>query len=136
MKTTINSFKKTIITMTAIFSLSLFTATFASESPKDSNAVGLHFVGKVENQPLFRLVLNNDTQAEFLVKVKDANGDEIFSEKLKGGSISRMYKLDTQNGDPISGTTFEVTNKATSSTVVYKINNVSKMVDNFTIAKL
>lgn len=136
MKTTINSFKKTIITMTAIFSLSLFTATFASESPKDSNAVGLHFVGKVENQPLFRLVLNNDTQAEFLVKVKDANGDEIFSEKLKGGSISRMYKLDTQNGDLISGTTFEVTNKATSSTVVYKINNVSKMVDNFTIAKL
>ncbi len=136
MKTTISSFKKTIITMTAIFSLSLFTATFASESPKDSNAVGLHFVGKVENQPLFRLVLNNDTQAEFLVKVKDANGDEIFSEKLKGGSISRMYKLDTQNGDLISGTTFEVTNKATNSTVVYKINNVSKMVDNFTIAKL
>ncbi len=136
MKTTINSFKRIIITMAAIFSLSFTTATFATEAPKDSNAVGLHFVGKVENQPLFRLVLNNDLQGEFSVRVKDANGDEIFSEKLKGASIARMYQLDTQNGDLISGTTFEVTNKSNNSTVVYKINNVSKMVDNFTIAKL
>lgn len=122
--------------MTAIFSLSFSTATFATDAPKDSNAVGLHFVGKVENQPLFRLVLNNEPQGNYTVRVKDANGDEIFSEKLKGGSISRMYRLDTQNADLISGTTFEVTNKATNNTVVYKINNVSKTVDNFTIAKL
>ncbi len=136
MKTTINSFKKTIISMTAIFFLSLTTATFATEAPKDSNAVGLHFVGKVENVPVFRLVLSSDAQGEYIVKVKDANGDEIFSEKVKGSALSRMYKLDTQNGDLISGTTFEVMNKATNTLVVYTIKNTSKVVDDFTIAKL
>ncbi len=137
MKTTINSLKKTMITMTAIFALSFSTASFATETPKDSNAAGLHFVGKVENLPLFRLVLNNTTD-EYVVTVREANGDKIFSERLKSkaGSISRMYKLNTESVEMISGTTFEVTNKSTNKTTVYKINNLSQTVENFTVAKL
>ena len=135
MKTAMNSFKM-MITLTAVCFLSFTTATFATETPKDSNATGLHFVGKVENLPLFRLVLTNNTAQEYIVRVREANGDIIFSEKLKGESISRTYKLDTENTDMIAGTTFEVFNKTTNKTTVYKISNLSRTVENFTVAKL
>ncbi len=136
MKTAINNFKAIMITLTAIFVLSFTTTTMATEVPKDSNAAGLHFVGKVENLPLFRLVLSNNATDEYIVRVREANGDVIFSEKLKAGATARIYKLDTDNAELISGTTFEVTNKATNQTIVYKISNLSLTVDNFTVAKL
>ncbi len=136
MKTTINSIKMMMITLTAISFLSFTTANFSSEVPIDRNATGLHFVGKVENQPLFRLVLNSEVSADYVVKVKEANGEIIFSEKLKGGSITRIYQLNTENSETISGTTFEVTDKATNKTTVYTISNLSRTIDDITVAEL
>lgn len=125
-----------MVTLTAIFTLAFSTATFANKEPQDSNAAQLHFVGKVENLPVFRLVLNNSVSEEYVVTVKELNGDVLFSEKLKKGTSSRVYKLDTENADLITGTTFEVTNKTTNKTTVYKISSVSRTVENVTIAKL
>ena len=125
-----------MITLTAISFLSFTTANFSSEVLIDRNATGLHFVGKVENQPLFRLVLNSEVSADYVVKVKEANGEIIFSEKLKGGSITRIYQLNTENSETISGTTFKVTDKATNKTTVYTISNLSRTIDDITVAEL
>ena len=136
MKTTINSIKMMMITLTAISFLSFTTANFSSEVRIGRNATGLHFVGKVENQPLFRLVLNSEVSADYVVKVKEANGEIIFSENLRGGSITRIYQLNTENSETISGTRFEVTDKATNKTTVYTISNLSRTIDDITVAEL
>jgi len=136
MKTVMNNFKMMVITMTAVFMLSFNFVTLASKDSTDNSNEAFQFVGKVENLPVFRLVLNNDNNANYQVTVKEENGEVIFTEKLKGANISRMYKLDTDNTDLISGTTFEVTNKTTNQTTIYKIKNLTSTVDNLTIAKL
>lgn len=136
MKTVMNNFKMMVITMTAVFMLSFNFVTLAGKDSTDNSNDAFQFVGKVENLPVFRLVLNNDNNANYQVTVKEENGEVIFTEKLKGANISRMYKLDTDNTDLISGTTFEVTNKTTNQTTIYKIKNLTSTVDNLTIAKL
>jgi len=136
MKTVMNNFKMMVITMTAVFMLSFNFVTLAGKDSTDNSNEAFQFVGKVENLPVFRLVLNSDNNANYQVTVKEGNGEVIFTEKLKGANISRMYKLDTDNTDLISGTTFEVTNKTTNQTTIYKIKNLTSTVDNLTIAKL
>lgn len=135
MKTAMNNLK-TIFTLTAICFLSFTTATFAADVPKDSNAATLHFIGKVENLPLFRLVINNASTQEYIVRVREASGEIIFSEKLKGGAFARTYKLESENPETIAGTTFELYNRTTQQTTVYKINNLTQTIENFTVAKL
>ena len=137
MKTTINSIKTAMITVAAIFSLSFTTVTTPANDPKDSIQAELKFIGKDENLPIFRLELNNSTAVEFEVIVREGNGDVIYTEKLKAGTKSRTYKLDTDNSELITGTTFEVLNRSTKQSTVYKISNYNRFEDsNVTIAKL
>ena len=136
MKTVMNNFKMMVIAMTAVFTLSFSSITLAGKDSTDNSNAEFQFVGKVENLPVFRLVLNSENTANYQVTVKVDNGEVLFTERLKGSNISRMYKLDTDNTDLISGTTFEVTNKTTNQTTVYKINNLTRTIDNVTIAKL
>ena len=136
MKTVMNNFKIMVIAMTAVFTLSFSSVTLAGKDSTDNANPEFQFVGKVENLPVFRLVLNSQNTTYYQVTVKVDNGEVLFTERLKGSNISRMYKLDTDNTDLISGTTFEVTNKTTNQTTVYKINNLTRTIDNVTIAKL
>jgi predicted phage gp36 major capsid-like protein len=133
MKTAINSLKMMVLTLTAIFMLS-FTTT--EKGLKINEVAELQYLGQDANLPVFRLVLNSNT-ADYVVTVREANGDLLFTEKIKSGTASRIYKLDSENADDITGTTFEVVNKSTKQTSVYKLKNYSRTVENDVIvAKL
>jgi hypothetical protein len=99
-----------------------------------TNITDLQFVCRVKNLPVFRLVLDSEKADQYIITVKDESGEVLFSERLKGNYISRMYKLDTENNDLVSGTTFEVT--SSKKTTVYKIKNLTKTVDDFSVTKL
>lgn len=133
MKTVNNSFNRKALTLAVICSL-LFTNVTVANNETPANTADLQFVCKVKNLPIFRLVLGSETTEEYVVTVRDEFGEVLFSEKLKGNHISRMYKLDTENNDLVSGTTFEVYNN--KKTTVYTIKNLSKTVDEFSITKL
>ena len=135
MKTIKNNLKKAARIFAVVFLLSFTTASFGQTGDK-TNYGTLQFIGKVDQLPVFRLVILNEKEGSFLLKVKQGNGDVIFSEKLKGNSIAKLYKLDTENAELINATTFEVTNAATNKTTVYKLNNYLKTVEEVFITKL
>ena len=135
MKTIKNILNKAAGIFAVVFLLSFTTASFGQTEDK-TNYATLQFVGKVDRLPVFRLVILNEKEGSFLLKVKQGNGDVIFSEKLKGNSIAKLYKLDTENTELINATTFEVTNAATNKTTVYKLNNYLKTVEEVFITKL
>ena len=136
MKAIKNNINTIVLALAAVFMLSFTTATPVNKELSENSVSELKFAGRVENSPLFRLVLNNPSSTHFLITVREGNGDLLFSEKLSGSAISRVYKLDTDNSELISGTTFEVTNKTTNRTTVYTIKNLTTTVENLTIAKL
>ena len=134
MKTVNNYFNFRTITLAVICMITFNNVTFANNENDRAATTDLQFVCKVKNLPVFRLVLDSEKSDEYIITVRDEFGEVLFSERLKGNYISRMYKLDTENNDMVSGTTFEVT--SSKKTTVYKIKNLTKTVDDFSITKL
>src|SRR5687768_3277424 len=98
MKTANNNLNFKAITLAVVCSLVFSNVTVANNEKKQATA-DLQFVCKVKNLPVFRLVLDGGKTDEYIVTVKDESGEVLFSERLKGSNISRMYKLDTENND-------------------------------------
>jgi hypothetical protein len=136
MKNIINNLKS-VAALCVVLVLVSFSKVPAGKLVTDEvpNA-SLQFVGKVDRLPVFKLVITNKMEASFVVTVKTGYGDVLFSEKLKGSSIARFYKLDTEFTELINTTTFEVTNVATNTITVYKLNNSSKTVEELSVVQL
>ncbi len=136
---------KQAIKTTRMITMGLFTlctmglseATFARV--KTGNPVELKFIGKIKNQPVFELNLNNNEADEYFINIKDENYNVLYSEKIKGENLSRKYQLAIDEADlnaPEFGVRVEVTSAKTHKTQVYKISSKTSTVENFVIAKL
>ncbi len=134
MKKAMNNYSKMAMVFFAAIAMTISVNSFAGTETNTSNAE-LKFVGTLNALPSFQLLLNNSTSAEYLVVVKNNDKEVLFSEKLKGEMISRVYKLDSKEFDLIDGTTFEVTNLATNKTNTFKVNKVVKEVVDVTVSK-
>ncbi|PWT98630.1 MAG: hypothetical protein C5B52_11955 [Bacteroidetes bacterium] len=126
------SIKMTAIALTAVFTMGISQHSFA----ETGTAAELVFIGNNDNAPVFQLNLNNAENGEFVVTIKDASDKVLYSEKLSGEKITRRYKLDAEESELIAGTTFEITNKATNETSVYRIDKKTKVIQEVVVAKL
>lgn len=125
--------------ITAILVITLVMGFAQPASSLDQNAapVELQFLGKYSNGPLFRLKVNNPEPGEFLIRVKDGDGNLLYSEKLKGNNLTRNYNIDVKEDDLYSfRAQFEVTNVKTKETSVYKVSNNNRVVSDIIVAKL
>jgi hypothetical protein len=135
MKKVMNNYKMIAIGLAAVLTLGISNATFASGNKSDAPSE-LKFIGKDQSLPVFQLNLNNSVSNEYVITIKEASGNILYSEKVSGEKISKRFKLDAEDADIYTGTTFEVTNKATNETTVYKINNTAIIVQDVVIARL
>ena len=130
-----NKYKKMTVALATVLTMGFTSVAFASGDPVETKAE-LTFVGKSNRLPVFQLVLNNSIAGDYTVTVRDGEKAVLYSEKVKGVNILRRYKLDTEESSLIDGTTFEVTNRLTNETTVYKISSASYAFENVVIAKL
>ena len=136
MKTTISNINKTFIVLAAVVLSSFSTTPDVKKEKKDINGAQLEYLGKTKNLPVFRLVIENPSLTIFTVIVKDDSGDVIYSESLQGNSIARTYKLDTDNTDLINGTSFHLTNTSNHLTTVFKVQQLTKNVEEINVTKI
>jgi hypothetical protein len=134
MKTIINRSK--LIALAFILTYSLESAEcFAGYKNTNDNTVELKYIGSENNQPLFQLNLNNSESDAFGITLRDASGNVIFYEEVKGTQISRKYRLNTDEID-VSGIRFEVTSKNSSTKTVYAVNRKSHVVEDVIVNRL
>lgn len=136
MKTVKKNFKTLAITFAVTCMIAISNNIFAGNEKDQTSNAELQFIGKEKNLPVFLLQFKNSQQDEFLVSIKDENGDVLYSEKLKGSTVSRRYKLDTENSEYINGTTFEVTSRHSNKTTVYRISQFIHTEDNLVVTRL
>ena len=79
MKQTIKATKMIAIGLFTLCTLGFTNATFAGA--KTDTPAELKFIGKIENQPVFELNLNNDASDVYYINIKDANYNVLYSEK-------------------------------------------------------
>lgn len=139
MKTMISNIKTAGIILLGAFTLLLSNialATGVTPIEKISNAVAeIEYAGKINDQPVFRLVIKSSDVEDYNVTIKEVGGEILFRERLKGSQINRTYKLDTEDIDRINGTTFEVTNRTSNVTTTYKISSMKSYTETVVITK-
>lgn len=104
-----------------IASFLLSQNSFANNEKNTPKETALQYAGSINNTPVFRLAINNDAVETYLIKIRDVDGEILFSEKIKGNNITRTYQLNAEYYDLIEGTTVEVTNLKNNRSTFYKI---------------
>jgi len=119
--------------------MGLSQATFGGVRTDDP--IEFKFIGKIKNDPVFQLDLNNNEAEEYFIKIKDENDNVLYSAKVKAkdANYSRKYRLDIDeenlNADRFA-IRVEVTSSKTRITQVYKISSHTTVNDNIIVAKL
>ena len=137
MKQTIKSTKMITLGIATLCIMGLSINSFASV--RTENPAELTYVGKLQDQPTFRLTLNNPESETYFINIKDENNNVLYSEKISGTNLTRTYRLAINNSDlnsPDFGVTVEVTAAKTHKKEVYKISNQTKVTENIVVAKL
>jgi len=132
---------KTLITNTRILAvalMSLFAVAFtypAQANETKPAPAELKYLGQLKSQPLFELTFNQDEDTEFLVVIRDEFQNVLYKEYVKAGTISKKYLLNTDElGDtPIH---FEITGRKTDKTIVYKVNNNSRFIQDLVVSQV
>ncbi|MGH2647720.1 MAG: hypothetical protein ACRDE8_09145, partial [Ginsengibacter sp.] len=87
MKQTIKTTKMITMGLFTLCTMGLTNATFAGV--KTENQAELKFIGKINNQPVFQLNLNNNEAGSYFINIKDAENNVLYSENVKGENLSR-----------------------------------------------
>jgi hypothetical protein len=111
-----------------------FTA-FAGTSNEVTPIAELKMIGRIDNQPLFQLSLNNKVAEKFVVVVKDEFGTILHQETVSGVNITRKYQLNTEELEGVD-VTIEVIGVKTTQSTVFSIKNNTRIVNETAIVKL
>lgn len=120
--------------------IAIFIMGFAQNvtSKPHPNAIELKASSNFKKQPVFELSMNNTEVLEYLIKVKDENGNLLYSEKLKGKNVSRKYQLDISEEELNDAfrIQLEIVNLNTNETFTYNVIRNNRTVQDITVAKL
>lgn len=113
-----------------------FAAVAADSSYKRVMPVELKLVGNINNQPIFQLSYDGNTeQDEFTIVIRDEDGNSLYRENIKGESFTKKFLLNKDEvGD--GALRFEISSKKFSKTVVYEVNRNTRQVEDLVISKL
>lgn len=129
----INKAKLAAIAFVMILTLAS-SASFAIT--KEVSSVEFKYIGSTNNQPVFQLNLNNKDEDEFIINLKTATGEVLYSEKISGKQIERKYRLNTDEIDGNTGIHVEVISKNNSNKVVYAVNRTTRIVEDVIVNRL
>lgn len=133
MKTTM---RNSAILGIVLFAAMSFSSVVRANETKDSVASKIEFkyIGKVENQQLFQLSLNNPESDEYTIRFRDNYGYVFYSANAKNNFTQRYaVNIDEMNGNTV---VVEVVSKKTKKTQTFTIDKRTTFVDETVVAKV
>ena len=119
MKKVMNKNKAIIIAMMALISTSFSNPLSAMDKKSDPPAVEIKYLGFLDKNPVFEIIFNNGQVDNYFITIRDEAGTTLHSEKISGKSISRRYRINTEEVIPEGGLRFEIRVGSTNKTEVY-----------------
>ena len=127
-----------LITMLILGSTQMARSAEITPAETNQTAVDFKFIAKLNNGPVFQLNMNNAETGEFVIKVRDADGNLLFSENLKGVNVSRKYQFAVESEELYEAfnVKFEITSLKTNKTLTLNATHTNRTVSDIIIAKL
>ena len=129
------SMKNAVIGLLTLVAVTTGFTTFANDTKDITPSAELKMIGRLDNQPIFQLKLNNTVAEKFVIVVKDEFGLILHQETVSGVNITRKYQLNTEDLDGVD-VTVEVSSAKTTQPVVFSIKNNTRVVSETAIVKL
>jgi len=95
---------------------------------KTESPVEFKYMGKMNNQPLFQLNLNNPVASEYIITLTDQTGAVIYDERVAGKDLSRKYMLNLDEIDA-SEVRFVIKNKNDNSVTNFTVKRNYSLID-------
>jgi hypothetical protein len=134
MKTVTNNLRLLAAAMIVLFSISFATAAQANNNGEKLPVV-VKCIGYENESPIFHVSFANEAEEEFLFTIKDVQGNLIYSDRIKGKSMQRKFKLVSEDV-PYDEFNFEFTNLKTNTSVKYKVVAKTRIVNDTEVTKL
>ena len=134
----INQTKMITLGLITFFTMG-FTTIALAEGGKQKEPIEIRVLNNnVNKQPLFLLNVNNAEVGEYLVKVRDENGEVLYREILKGEKVSRKYQLgfNEEESNTLFQIRFEITRLKTNETFTYNVTRKNTVIQDIVVAKL
>ena len=114
-----NKNKAIIIAMMALISTSFSNPLSAMDKKTDPPGVEIKYLGFLDKNPVFEIIFNNGQVDNYFITIRDEAGTTLHSEKISGKSISRRYRINTEEVIPEGGLRFEIRVGSSNKTEVY-----------------
>ena len=118
MKKVVNRNKAIVIAFATLVSMA-FANTVNAAPGNGEPGVEIKYIGFLQSNPVFEIRINKPETENFVVTIRDRSGTVLFSEKLSGKTISRKYRIDTQEEIEEGGLRFEVKSVKNNKTEIY-----------------
>ena len=119
MKKVMNKNKTIIFALMAILSISFGNPVTAMDKKSDPPGVEIKYLGFVSNNPVFKITTQNAVADNFIITIRDESGMVLYSEKISGKNLTRIYRIDTEEEIAKGGLRFEVRSVNSKKTEVY-----------------
>lgn len=132
MKTYLSKTKIVALALVTFFTTSFTAPAFANDGNKDGE---IAYIGNLNDLPVYRLSLKNNTKEIYFVSVTDKEGNVIYNEKVSGTNIVRNYQFDADtyaNYDLI----FTISDPKGKALSVYNVSKSKKVVDEVAVNKI
>ncbi len=127
MKTQIN-FRNSLIAVITLFATALTTTVNATDD-KNAASIELKFIGNLKDKPVFELsILSPGTEKEFVLNIRDENGNSLYKETLKADVTSKKFMVNTDEINLDEVLRFEITGKESKKTYIYEVNQNSRYI--------
>ncbi|HEY5967353.1 MAG TPA: hypothetical protein VIU35_05210 [Chitinophagaceae bacterium] len=136
MKKVMNKNKAIIIALMAIISTSFSNPLSAMEQKIDPPGVEIKYLGFNDKNPVFEIIFNNVQTDNYFITIRDEAGTTLHSEKITGKSISRRYRIDTEEVIAANGLRFEIRVGSTNKTEVYVAGTTESVLREMAVNKI
>lgn len=128
-------FKQTIASV--IFASLLFMqAAYAAEKNKGKIApYQLTYVGKLAEQPVFQLKIENPNTEELYMTLEDEVGNVLYRDKFNEKNYSRKFQFELTSGNTTK-VKMILYSKSNRQIEVFAITNVQKFVEDVVVTKM
>jgi len=133
MKTLVINTRIAVIAIATLFTLGLTLPAAAGENTPAP--VELRYLGKINNQPVFELVLDNSEENKYTVIIRDEFNNVLYKDNVKGKNITKRFVLNTEELGDLE-IKFEITNSKTDKTIVYEVNRKARMIEDVVVNKI
>ncbi len=123
------------IAFAAIALLSVSNVAVAGNGEDSSDKpVAVQYLGTVNAQPIFQIDVKNAAADNLIISLENADGDVLYTQKVSETSFTKKIQLETTETE--INLNLYVYSPKTKSKQLYRINKVTKIVDDVVVNQL